>query len=208
MKICVIGAAGGVGHHVVTEALAAGHQVRAVIRQSTLSITHPNLEVMTGNVLDAASMRQAISGCDAVISTIGSVGRDTTTLYSTGTATILSALEQTGIRRLLVVSASGLETDSNDTIIIRLAKVIVKRIFKGSYTDMRKMEQLLRASDTDWTIVRLAALKDKPQTGVYRTAVNQGVSNGFSISRADAAHYLVEHANDRATFKQRINIAY
>jgi uncharacterized protein YbjT (DUF2867 family) len=47
MKITVIGATGGIGGHVVRQALDAGHHVTAVVRDgSQFELRHPALEVV------------------------------------------------------------------------------------------------------------------------------------------------------------------
>ena len=70
------------------------------------------------------------------------------------------------------------------------------------------MERILETSNLDWTILRLSYLTKKPRKGVYRTAYNAGVWYGFSISRADVAHYIVGHLADPQDSRQHVCIAY
>ena len=58
----------------------------------------------------------------------------------------------------------------------------------------------MKASDLDWTILRPPMLTNGPRTGRYQAVVNQPLSRGFSISRADVADYMINHLNDRATY--------
>ena len=75
MKVLVIGATGFLGSHVARAALAAGHDVRAMRRStsSTLALEDiaSDLEFVTGNLHDPASLKTAMKGCDWVFSTAG-----------------------------------------------------------------------------------------------------------------------------------------
>src|SRR5262245_24064602 len=110
MKIVVFGAQGGIGTHVVEQALTAGHEVTAIVRRpSAMTLQHKRLEIMQGDVLDAASFQAAVVGKDAVVSALGVRNRAPTTVYSQGVANIIQAMGAAGVRRLICVSASGLD---------------------------------------------------------------------------------------------------
>ena len=69
------------------------------------------------------------------------------------------------------------------------------------------MEDVLRASDLDWTIVRPPRLTSKPGTGRYRTAYGQNLRRGLFVSRADVAHYMLSILDQPEAFRQTIGIA-
>ena len=69
------------------------------------------------------------------------------------------------------------------------------------------MEDVLRASDLDWTVVRPPRLTDKPVTGRYRTAYGQNIRRGVFVSRADVAHYMLSVLDNSETFHQTVGIA-
>jgi len=81
------------------------------------------------------------------------------------------------------------------------------RALRDHYADLARMEDVLRASDLDWTIVRPPRLTSKPVTGRYRTAYGQNLRRGLFVSRADAAHYMLSILNQPGTFRQTIGIA-
>ena len=73
MRILVLGASGSIGRLLVTQALARGHAVTALVREpARLPLAHVDLRTLTGSVLDADSLEEAIEGQDAVISALGS----------------------------------------------------------------------------------------------------------------------------------------
>jgi uncharacterized protein YbjT (DUF2867 family) len=71
----------------------------------------------------------------------------------------------------------------------------LKRLFAAAHTDSAPMEDALRASGLDWTIMRPPRLTNKPATGQYRAAIDQNVRRGRSISRADFAHFMLDVIN-------------
>src|SRR5215468_5466470 len=85
MRITVFGATGGIGGHVVRQALDAGHKVTAVVRKS-YALEHPSLEVVrVPGLTEAEPLRDAVDGSDAVISGVGPRGRKDGPVASTST---------------------------------------------------------------------------------------------------------------------------
>jgi putative NADH-flavin reductase len=70
------------------------------------------------------------------------------------------------------------------------------------------MEEVIRTSGLDWTIVRPPRLTNKPPTGHYRTAINRGVRGGYTIGRADLAGAILTMLDDPASIHAAIGIAY
>jgi putative NADH-flavin reductase len=110
MKLVVFGPTGGIGAQVVEQALAAGHTVTAVARRpSAIALRHEHLEVVKGDVLEPQTICGAIAGKDAIVSAIGVHDRAPTTVYSEGVANTLQAMQSAHVRRLICISASGLD---------------------------------------------------------------------------------------------------
>ena len=110
MQITVFGATGGIGRHVVDQALAAGHTVTAYVRDpSKLGRHTPRLRIVVGELSDTAAIQQAVQGSQAVISALGpSLKRNATgTPVTDGTNNILKAMQATGVDRFI-----GLATPS------------------------------------------------------------------------------------------------
>lgn len=210
MRLLVIGAAGRTGLHVVNSALVAGHAVTAFVRRPEALVgQREGLTVVRGDVLDATSVASAMAGHDAVASVIGVKGRDATTVFSAGTANILAAMGQHGIRRVVALSTAGLDPDVEMPLAQRLvSNYIVARILRNLYQDQARMESELAASDTDWTVLRAALLTEKPATGNYRTAVGDRLKRPERISRADLGAYIVACLGDTDTYRKKVMIAY
>jgi uncharacterized protein YbjT (DUF2867 family) len=212
MKLTVFGATGGIGGHVVRQALDAGHKVTAVVRDPTgFGVSHPALEVVTvPGLTDPGVLRAVVDGSDAAISGVGPRGRKDGPVASTTTRAMLSALEASGVRRFVAVSAVpvGPVPEGESFLNRRLLLPFISRLLRELYADLAVMEGEIRRSDTDLTVVRPPKLTDKPLTGKYRIVVGGNVPRGYAISRADTAHAMLSLVDDPATFGQPVGVAY
>jgi putative NADH-flavin reductase len=174
MRLTIFGASGQTGRHLIQQALAAGHTVTAVVRDPTrLPIRHQRLKLVVADVLDPAAIQPAVAGADAVISALGpQPPRNRSSIISAGTARILDAMRATGTSRLVVISAAPVAADDHGTTLgyRLLAGPLLRRLLGGLYADMAIMEDTIKRSGVDWTIMRPPWLFDGPQTGTYRQA--------------------------------------
>ncbi len=209
MNITVFGATGGTGTAFIEQALAAGHEVTAVIRDPARmkAAPHPSLQVVTADVMDPLSIAPALAGADAAVNTVGPHGLGPTTIQRDSVRSILQAMHQAGARRLLHVSGSSTVDDGESWYMRFPIKPLARATFLGnSCTDMRGAESLIRASDTQWTIFRPPALNSRPARG-YRTAIDRNLPHGFSVSRADLAVCMIAMLPDPAIVYHHVGVA-
>jgi putative NADH-flavin reductase len=209
--LLVIGASRHTGKEVMQQGLAAGHTVTALVRDpARIEIRHERLRVVRGDVLDPTTLTPAIAGCDAVLSALGATSayRAPTTLYSGGMSNIIQAMRTTGVTRLIAVTAAPLSQDRDDTLLNRMMNKMMWAFIKELYSDMARMEEVIRTSDLDWTIIRPPKLTNKPPTGQYRTAINRGVRGGYTIARADLAGAILTLLDDPNTIHAAVGIAH
>ncbi|MFF0747900.1 NAD(P)-dependent oxidoreductase [Streptomyces sp. NPDC004267] len=210
MKLTVFGATGGIGRQLVRQALDAGHEVTAVVRDpARLTVTGPRLDVVRSDLSDPESLRAAVSGRDAVLSGLGARSRADAGVAARLTRSVLRAMEAAGTRRLLVVSAAPLgPVPPGQGVADKAMLAVVNSLLKDVYADLREMEAELAASATDWTAVRPPRLTDKPVTGRYRRVVGGTPPRGRTLARADVAHAMLAMIDDAATVKQGVGVAY
>jgi len=84
---------------------------------------------------------------------------------------------------------------------------LIKVVLRKHYADLARMEDVLRDSGLDWTVVRPPRLTDKPLTGTYRTAYGENLRRGLFISRADVAHLMLRVLGQPETLQRTIGIA-
>lgn len=212
MKIAVIGA-GNIGRVVIGEALSRGHTVTAIVRDpAKLTLSHPALSAAAGDVTDAASIAAAVAGHDAVVSAIGpnhAIGN--IDILPQSVSTLIAALKQAGVRRLLVVGGAGsLEVAPG----LRLYDTPE---FPEAWRPAAKKHgeglAILRAETAlDWTFFSPAAIIEPGQrTGKFRLGGDQllaDASGNSRISIEDFAVAVVDELETPAHLRQRFTIAY
>jgi putative NADH-flavin reductase len=209
MKLTVFGATGGIGTQVVRQALDAGHEVVAVVRDPARldGPSRPELTVVPADVMDPDAIGPAVEGAGAVVSALGPRRGGPVTVCSDGIRSILRAMDKAAVRRIVVVSANGAFIEPTDALINRLiAKPLLQRILREGMADTRRMEQEVRASTAEWTLMRPPRLTNRPGRGRYRTAIDRHV--GISISRADVADAILNALGNPATAGHTVGIGY
>jgi uncharacterized protein YbjT (DUF2867 family) len=78
---------------------------------------------------------------------------------------------------------------------------LLRRRLVGLYADMATMEDTIRRSGVDSTILRPPWLSGGPGTGSYRQAKDSNLSGGARISRADLAEAILASLDDPDTVK-------
>src|SRR5919205_357625 len=217
MKLTIFAATGGIGRQVLEQAVAAGHDVTAVVRNPKKLSRQVRIVTADLASADPATLESAVAGSDAVLSALGPRSAHETRIASQGTRAIVQAMRATDVRRIVVVSAAPIGTvpspgrpkpprhDQGDGFFMRnLFGPLVKAALRKHYADLALMEDVLRDSGLDWTVVRPPRLTDGPLTGTYRTAYGQNVRGGILVSRADVAHYMLRALEQPETSKQTI----
>ena len=96
MKLAVFGATGPTGRQFVEQALARGHELRALVRPQ--STAPPGVDAVVGDVLDADAVASTISGTEAVACILG-LPKGEGTVISDGTAIIVKAMTAHQVNR-------------------------------------------------------------------------------------------------------------
>ncbi len=210
MRLTVFGATGGIGRHVVQQALASGHEVTAVVRDpARFSVQGKGLEIFQADLTHPESLREAVAERHAVLSGLGARKRSDAGITTRLTRSVLAAMEAEGTRRLVVVSAAPVGPEApGDGLLDRAMRSMISAVLKDVYVDLAAMEAELAASATDWTSVRPPKLTDEPLTGTYRRVVGGTPRAARTIARADVAHAMLACVDDPATVKRGVGVAY
>jgi uncharacterized protein YbjT (DUF2867 family) len=209
MNITVFGATGGTGRHVVEQALDTGHRVVAVVRDPARLAVPPRdgLTVATARLDDRAAVLRAVADADAVVDALGARGGGPTTFRADTARVVTSAMRDAGVRRLVVLSASGAHTTGDSLPVRVLVKPVLGWFLRHQFADMRAMEDVVRASGLDWTIVLPPQLTDGPRTGKVRRRVGANVRGSYRIARADLATAVVAALADEQVRGRTLSVA-
>jgi uncharacterized protein YbjT (DUF2867 family) len=192
-RILIVGATGGTGRQLVTQALERGHEVTALVRDpSRLPIAHPRLTVIQGDVLNEGSVDTAMRGQGAVLSALGHKRYfPPTRILSEGTRNILRSMQAHGVRRFVCETSLGIG-DSAGRMGLYYSLFLIPVILPFYFWDKARQERTIAESDVEWVIVRPAVLTN----GDKRRRVRHGRHVGsflltVRISRADVADFML-----------------
>lgn len=210
MKIVIFGATGGTGQELVKQALAAGEDVTAFARDPSKLAPGPTVHVAPGNALDPVAVGKAIAGQEAVISALGARSLNDNTLLPRSMTHILAGMKEHGVRRLIVLGASGTMPNaekrlgSATRVLVRFAKATLLRKIFESQTAMQRM---VRASSIDWIIVQPPRLLNSPGKGRYRVDGEALPANGTVLPRADLAAFMLAQLTSAEWLRRDVYVA-
>ncbi|MCX4547110.1 NAD(P)H-binding protein [Streptomyces sp. NBC_01565] len=233
MHIGVIGATGGIGSRVVTEALDRGHHVTAFSRDVTrIDEDREDVVWKAVDVLDADGIAAVIPGIDVLISAFqpGNAAKDMLdtvarsiadpTVYATAARVLLKALESQPRTRLIVVGGAGsleiepgvVRADSDELLYETLDAIGLPREYAAAVRGHRDALNVLRTSNRLWTYFSPAEdIAPGERTGRFRIGGDQPVLDAAGHSRVsmeDAAVALVDEAELPRFVQRRFTIGY
>jgi len=209
MQMVVFGATGGTGRELVKQALGHGHSVRAFVRDpEKLKVIHHRLEVVTGDVQDAKSVAAAVAGQDAVLCALGIYERKPNTVLSDAVRTLVAAMKEQEVKRLLYVSSLGVGATKGQLGLV-YNHVLLPLLLKEIFADKETAEAVVRESNLDWTIVQPARLTKSRLTGEYRAGPDAAKGRWFpKIARSDVADFMLNAVERKLFIREAPAIAY
>ena len=209
MKLVIFGSTGSTGSHVLAQALEAGHTVTAFVRNpEKLNLKHQNLNIFTGDVMNAALVQEAVIGHEAAVCILGSGKKLSGNVRSQGTKNIIQALEKAGVKRFICQSTMG-TGESWSNLNFYWKYIMFGFLLRKVFADHQIQEEYVRQSDLDWTIIRPAALIEGDRTGKYRHGFpGSDRTSTLTISRPDVADFILKQLTDRTYLGKAASLSY
>jgi uncharacterized protein YbjT (DUF2867 family) len=198
-KILVLGATGGTGRSIVSQALARRYDVTLLARSAEKVGDLNGAQPFIGDARDEATLRRALKGREAVVSALGTPASPfrEVTLLSTATRALVNAMKLEQVSRLICITGIG-AGDSKGHGGFLFDNVIYPLILSKVYADKNRQEAIVRGSDLDWILVRPSILNDKPRRDNVRALTDLSHFHGGSISRGDVASFVLDQVRDDA----------
>ena len=205
MNVVVFGASGRTGRLVVKESLEKGHHVLASVRSpAKLDFSHPQLEVVQGDVRSATDVDRVVQRSDAVVSVLGQARNSPPDICSVGVTNIVDSMKKHSISRLICLSDYG----NGETRTRGLYARFLWLTIRAHLEDKEKMEETVKSSGLDWTIVRPTILTDGAKTGSYKVGPEIKIGLVPKISRHDVADFIVKQITDDSFIRSSPSISY
>jgi len=199
MRICVVGASGKLGKHMVRHALDRGYEVVAVCREKSvgkLAEFEGRINIVPGATDDSDVIKRAVAGCDGVLVVLVPRGVHG---YSSGTAQ--AVLDHAGPGARLVFSCGWhITLDGQDVYswrikaLVNVAGRLARLARVVDLDDQVEACQRIFASDTRWTVVRGSDLEEGDSQGlpVWSRHVGDPVLESNLTRRVDFALFMVD----------------
>jgi len=204
VNVLVLGAAGKTGRLIVEMAVAAGHDVTALVRNASPYNAPPGVQMLRGDATDPATLAHGMAGQDVVIDAVG--GKTPwrkTELERTVARALVSAARQHGTRRIIAISSLGVgDSTAHAPLLLRL---LLPTFLRGSTADKAAMEREVERAGIPYVLVRPAVLNDQPAVGAVR--VLTGTEQGRQITRADVASFVIEQLTTDTHLNRAVTIA-
>jgi len=199
MKILILGISGRTGRLVAEEVLKRGHKVSGIARDpARVNVT--GAEIVQGTPYEIETVRKAIDGCDAVVSTLslfpatqGLFSRVKTPLdfMSVSIKNCLTLMKERGIKRIVVMTALGvgdsrMEVPGFFRILIKISNI------GHAYADHNRQEKLREESGLDWSILRPVMLTDKNMELSVIHNLKRDRPLKSAVSRNAVAHFMLD----------------
>jgi putative NADH-flavin reductase len=186
MRIALFGATGAVGGHFLNKALAAGHEVAALVRTPEKLTKHTNLSALKGDVTSPSDVAKVILDADVVVSCLGNV-KGVLIMEKAAEAILQAAAAQPNPPKCLFVSSIG--CGGSSWIVLQLLRLINGRAVFADYE--RADARIAREANVPYVLIRPAALKEKPGNGKYRVFQGDGTF-ARPMAKEDVAAFLFD----------------
>jgi putative NADH-flavin reductase len=200
----IIGANGHTGTELIDLGLARGHQVTAFVRAAgKIARTDPRLNVVVGDPKSADSLAAALPGHDAVFSALGIRASEILrpiTLLQDCAATTVAAMTRAGVKRLAIVSAATLFPGGG------LMTRLVRGVLTNQVRDLVATEQIITATDLDWTIARPPKLDPTPVEH-YRAEPGRLPDRAWAMSFRAVACFMLDAVEQGTHIREVVGLA-
>ncbi len=211
MKIALFGASGGTGLLLTKRCLAAGHQVTALLRSPDIFPFCDKVEVIYGDACDPHAILETVKGADVVLSALGARSYGKEDVLERGVPNIIAAMQETGVRRIIVLGSAGAIPDSlkKQPFYRRwiIKKILYNTILKWPVASQIFQYNALLAADLDWTMVMPPMLRNIAARGRYRIDGEALPRNGSSIPREDVADFMMKQLTETRWLRKGVYIS-
>lgn len=186
MKIAILGASGGLGTQLVSQAVARHHEVNALTRHPRkIKSANQYLTVFQGDLEDRDRLGAFLVGCRHVVWAARTAQPDVCM------ENLLVALQRRRIDRFVFVSRLGVgESAPQARRASSLVASIAPRIRTGLFSALDRAEALLRATNIPHVILRATQLTDQPPGEDVVVCGPSGIPPK-RVSRADLARFIL-----------------
>ncbi|MEJ7671782.1 MAG: NAD(P)-binding oxidoreductase [Chitinophagaceae bacterium] len=213
MKVFILGATGALGKIVTNLALQKGIEVKAFVRNpAKMNVQHSKLEIVQGNILNETDVSNTIKGVDAVVWAIGHENKKAAKKImnldtcSRGSQNVINAMNTFGLKRFIAVSSWGVGDDSRKRTPLFFRHFIFRLLLNKEFADKEKQEEILRSSNTDYTIIKPSRLTNKIKNCELQVKHKLNYSHFSNTPRDLLADFILKAIQDNLFTRETIEV--
>ena len=202
MRIALFGATGGVGRHLLRDAVRAGHDVRALVRDPARLPEHGSrAEVVVGDLARASAIVETVSGADAVLWAVGARSNtsDQPPMFEHALASAFDALPE-GARIVIISGAAVRLAGDHDSLWRRLTIGVIRFLARYPLETNERQARVAFASAKPFVLVRPGMMPNRRPRGAVRAALAR--LPGISTTKADVAAFMLEQLTSDAWLRK------
>ncbi|MCM3132865.1 NAD(P)H-binding protein [Paenibacillus polysaccharolyticus] len=207
MNITIFGASGAIGQLVTQLALDHGDFVTAYVRNpQKISLKHPNLSLVQGELSNTSTIEKAVAESDVVISTLGPASDMSLKLKGTpiadGHERIIKAMNKLNKKWIITLATPALQSDDDKKNISTILPGVLAKVFlPNGYAEMKKLEGMIKESKLNWTVVRIINPNVKYKGQSYDYSFGDKPAK-LGVSRENVAKFMYSAARDNALIRK------
>jgi hypothetical protein len=203
--VALLGATGMVGDFLLQEALARGHDVRALARNpAKLAHYGSRITVIEGDARDPAAVSALLDGADVVVSAVGPVRADgaaARTVNLDATRSVVQAMQQHGIVRYVVVSGAAIVMPGDERDLLGgWIRTLARIGLPDAVEDKQAEYEFLAQSSVERTLVRCPLLDPTPFR--QRALVSLRTPPAFRVRAGELADFVLDEVDARQFVRQ------
>jgi putative NADH-flavin reductase len=204
-KLAIFGISGRTGCEIARVSMSRGWEVCGLVRpKSKLPADILEAKIIRGEFSERNRVVETIANCDAVCCVIGPRPPYSDTFCANATIAIISAMQQTGSRRLICQSGAMIGSAPNRSYAMEwMARSFARRQPEVA-RDREEQERLIIAGNMDWTIVKPPRLANTRPQGKVEASPTLRVGILSKISRTDLAAFILDVLEQNRFIQQRV----
>jgi putative NADH-flavin reductase len=200
MKIAILGSTGFVGKVLIHKAVAAGYQVKTLVRNpEKLEDLQDKVEIIKGSVFEPLTIQATIEGTETVLSTIGPPQRNpgNPEVYEKAMKDIVKSIDNLGIKRYIHIGgAVHLGGENENWPMNRRILRFFLNLFSKPILVAKQLEwEVLKSSDLDWTLVRPPRIANEETSG--KLTADEKNLYSLQVSVGDLTDFILEQISSK-----------
>lgn len=203
--VALLGATGMVGGYLLREALARGHEVRALARNpAKLDEFRDQITIIAGDARDSRVIESLLLGSDVVVSALGPVKSDGDAarfVNTTVTANVIREAQRSGISRYMLVSGAAVVMPSDERNLLGWwIRTLARLGLRSALQDKQAEFELLAESQLDWMLVRCPLIDPEPFSRA--ALVSLSTPPAFRLRAGELARFMIDQIGTAAYSRQ------